>query len=230
MTTTRPRRELVNLSPLAQLRAGRLAVRLPLLLLGLYLYGASIALIIRADFGPMPWDVLHTGLTRHVPLSLGTIVVLVSLAVLPLWILVKQKLGLGTIANALLVGPSADFTLWLLPETESLPVRIGLLVAAVALNGVATAMYIGSQFGPGPRDGLMTGISRVSGRSLRLVRTLMEIIVVIAGWLLGGIFGVGTVLYALTIGPVTQAVLPLFTVDLRRERADTEPVSADVSG
>ncbi|MGH8879787.1 MAG: YczE/YyaS/YitT family protein [Stackebrandtia sp.] len=222
-TTTRPRRELANLSSRDQLRAGRLAVRLPLLLFGLYLYGAALAMIIKADLGPTPWDVLHTGVIRHVPLSFGTIVVLVSVLVLPLWIPLKQKVGLGTIANALLVGPSADLTLWLLPTSDALPIRIGLLIAGVLLNGVATAMYIGSQFGPGPRDGLMTGLARVSGRSIRLVRTVLEVTVVIVGWLLGGIVGLGTLLYAVAIGPVTQIVLPIFTVDLKTDRRQRVP-------
>lgn len=228
MTTTRRPRELANLSPLGQLRAGRLPLRLPLLLFGLYLYGASMAMIITADLGPMPWDVLHTGLAGHLPLSFGTIVVVISLVILPLWIPLRQMAGLGTIANALLIGPSADFMLWLLPTPASLPVRIGLLVGGVLLNGVATAMYIGSQFGPGPRDGLMTGLARRTGRSIRLVRTLIEVAVVIVGWLLGGLIGAGTVLYALAIGPVTQAVLPVFTVELRSDRKpDPAPANDD---
>lgn len=219
----RARRQLANLGPLEQLRAGRLAPRLALLLLGLFLYGASMALVVRAALGLIPWDVLHVGLQQQVPLSFGTVVVLVSLLVLALWVPLRQKPGLGTLANALLIGPSADLVLALVPEPDTLAVRVLLLVGGVVLNGVATGMYIGSQFGPGPRDGLMTGLARVSGRSIRLVRTALEVGVVALGWVLGGVVGVGTVLYALAIGPLSQLFLPLFTVQLpaaARERGE----------
>ena len=204
------------MGPLEQLRAGRLALRLPLLLLGLFLYGASMALVVRSVLGLIPWDVLHVGLQRQVPLSFGTVViVVVSVLVLLLWIPLRQKPGLGTVCNALLIGPSADLVLALVPETTSLGWRILMLLVGVVLNGAATGMYIGSQFGPGPRDGLMTGLSRVTGRSIRLVRTALEVGVVAVGWLLGGVVGLGTLLYAVAIGPLTQLFLPLFTVELR---------------
>lgn len=203
------------MGPLEQLRAGRLALRLPLLLLGLFLYGASMALVVRSVLGLIPWDVLHVGLQRQVPLSFGTVVIVVSVLVLLLWIPLRQKPGLGTVCNALLIGPSADLVLALVPETTSLGWRILMLLVGVVLNGAATGMYIGSQFGPGPRDGLMTGLSRVTGRSIRLVRTALEVGVVAVGWLLGGVVGLGTLLYAVAIGPLTQFFLPLFTVELR---------------
>lgn len=203
------------MGPLEQLRAGRLALRLPLLLLGLFLYGASMALVVRSVLGLIPWDVLHVGLQRQVPLSFGTVVIVVSVLVLLLWIPLRQKPGLGTVCNALLIGPSADLVLALVPETTSLGWRILMLLVGVVLNGAATGMYIGSQFGPGPRDGLMTGLSRVTGRSIRLVRTALEVGVVAVGWLLGGVVGLGTLLYAVAIGPLTQLFLPLFTVELR---------------
>lgn len=213
--TPRRRQELADIGPLAQLRAGRLGVRLPLLLIGLFLYGTSMAMVLRSTLGLIPWDVLHVGVSRHLPLSFGTIVVCVSLLVLLPWIPLRQKPGLGTIANALLIGPSADFVLSVLPAPEHLGWRMLLLVGGIVLNGVATGMYIGSQLGPGPRDGLMTGLARVSGGSLRVVRTGIEVTVVVIGWLLGGVVGLGTALYALAIGPLAQFFLPLFTVELR---------------
>lgn len=214
---TTPRgRQLANIGPLAQLRAGRLAIRLPMLLVGLFVYGASMAMVVRATLGLIPWDVLHVGVSRHIPLSFGTIVVGVSLLVLLGWIPLRQMPGLGTIGNALLIGPSADLVLSILDEPSHLAWRIALLVSGVVLNGVATGMYIGSQFGPGPRDGLMTGLARVSGRSIRLVRTVLEVTVVAVGWLLGGAVGLGTAFYAIAIGPMAQLFLPIFTVDLRR--------------
>ena len=216
--STRRGRELAAIGPVAQLRAGRLAIRLPLLLAGLALYGASMAMVLRATLGQIPWDVLHVGVSTHLPLTFGMIVVLVSLLVLVGWIPLRQPPGLGTLANALLIGPAADATLAVLPEPDALGWRMLLLVAGVVLNGVATGMYIGSQLGPGPRDGLMTGLARRTGRSVRLVRTVLEISVVAVGWLLGGVVGLGTVLYAFAIGPLTQLFLPLFTVDLPRLR------------
>lgn len=212
--TPAPRRQLANLGPIEQLRAGRLAPRLTLLLVGLFLYGASMAMVVRSVLGLIPWDVLHVGLQEQLPLSFGTVVVGVSILVLLLWIPLRQRPGLGTVLNALLIGPSADLTLALLPETDELGWRVLLLLGGILLNGVATGMYIGSQFGPGPRDGLMTGLARVSGRSIRLVRTVLEVVVVAVGWLLGGVVGLGTVLYAVLIGPLAHFFLPLFTVEL----------------
>ena len=210
----RPRRELADIGPLEQLRAGRLAPRLTLLLVGLFLYGASMALVVRSVLGLIPWDVLHVGIQQHVPLTFGTIVVGTSVLVLLAWIPLRQKPGLGTLANAFLIGPSADLVLAVVPQTDHLGWRTLLLLGGILLNGVATGMYIGSQFGPGPRDGLMTGLARVSGRSIRLVRTVLEVSVVAVGWLLGGVVGVGTVLYAVLIGPLAQLFLPIFTVEL----------------
>lgn len=211
----RRERELADIGPLAQLRAGRLWVRVPMLLVGLFLYGASMAMVIRSTLGQIPWDVLHVGVAQHVPLTFGTIVVGVSLLVLLGWIPLRQKPGIGTIGNALLIGPSADLVLSVLGTPEALGWRIALLVGGIVLNGIATGMYIGSQFGPGPRDGLMTGLAKVTGRSIRMVRTAIEVTVVAIGWLLGGTVGLGTALYAIAIGPLAQLFLPLFTVELR---------------
>ena len=214
LATTRPRPGLTDLGPIAQLRAGRLGRRLPQLYVGLVLYGVSLAMMVRADLGLAPWDVLHSGLIRHVPITLGQAVVVVSFVVLVAWIPLRETPGIGTISNALVVGFSADGTLALLDRPDGLPARVALMVGGVVLCGIASALYIGAQLGRGPRDGLMTGLHRRTGRSLRLVRTALEVAVVLVGLLLGGVAGIGTVLYALAIGPLTQLLLPAFTVDL----------------
>lgn len=213
-STTDPRRALVDLGPLAQLRAGRLARRLPQLYVGLFLYGVSLAMMVRGALGLAPWDVLHSGFVRHVPMSLGQAVVLFSFVVLLLWIPLREMPGLGTISNALVVGISADATLGVLERPDALVLRIGLMVGGIVLCGLASALYIGAQLGRGPRDGLMTGLARRTGLSLRLVRTGLEVTVVLLGLALGGVLGLGTVAYALAIGPLTQLMLPWFTVEL----------------
>ncbi len=206
--------ELLALSPRDQLRAGRMPRRLFQLWVGLTLYGASMAMLLRSTLGLDPWDVFHDGITRHVSLSFGTVVVIASFVVLLLWIPLKQWPGLGTIANALWIGVATDLTLAVLTTPEALPARIALLLAGIVLNGLAGALYIGAQLGPGPRDGLMTGLHRCTGWSLRLVRTGLELSVLALGFLLGGVVGVGTVLYALAIGPLVQHFLPRCTVRL----------------
>lgn len=218
-----PRRQLSGLGPVAQLRAGRLGRRILQLLIGLVLYGVSMALLVRGTLGVMPWDVLHQGVARHVPLTFGQVVIVVSMVVLLLWIPIRQAPGLGTVANAVLIGLVVDPAIALIPEMDGLAPRLGLVVAGLLLNGMATAMYIGAQLGPGPRDGLMTGLARRTGRSLRLVRTAIEVAVVLVGWALGGVLGVVTVAYALLIGPLTQAMLPWFVVPL-------DPAGRPVSG
>jgi len=205
---------LAELGPVAQLRAGRLGRRLPQLVVGLVLYGVSLGLMVRGDVGLAPWDVLHSGLIRHVPITLGQAVVLMSFVVLLLWIPLREQPGIGTIANAVLVGLSADVTLWLLDEPIALTARVALMVGGVLLCGVASGLYIGAQLGRGPRDGLMTGLHRRTGLSIRLVRTLLEVAVVLVGLTLGGVLGAGTVAYALAIGPLTQLFLPWCLVDI----------------
>jgi uncharacterized membrane protein YczE len=209
-----PRGVLVDLGPVAQLRAGRLARRLPQLYVGLFLYGVSLAMMVRGALGLAPWDVLHSGFIRHVPMTLGQAVVLFSFVVLVLWVPLREMPGIGTISNALVVGLSADLTLAVLDRPDALWARIALMVGGVALCGLASALYIGAQLGRGPRDGLMTGLSRRTGLSLRLVRTALEVTVVVIGLLLGGKLGIGTVVYALAIGPLTQLMLPWLTVDV----------------
>jgi uncharacterized membrane protein YczE len=207
---------LSDLGPIAQLRAGRLPRRLAQLYAGLLLYGFSIALMVRAHLGLAPWDVLHSGLTEHVPIDIGQAVVLVSFVVMLAWVPLREIPGLGTISNAIVIGLSADAFLSVLPTPHGIAVRAVLLVAGVVLQGVATAAYIGAQLGRGPRDGLLTGLARRTGRSLRLVRTLMELTVFGVGLLLGGVAGLGTVLYAVSIGPLSQALLPAFLVSTAR--------------
>lgn len=209
-----PRRQLQALGPFDQLRAGRLVLRIPQLVLGLILYGVSMALLIRGALGVMPWDVLHQGLARSVPLTFGQIVIITSLVVLLIWIPLRQSPGLGTVANAVLIGLVVDPVLSWVDQPEGWLPRIGLMTAGIVLNAVATAMYIGAQLGPGPRDGLMTGLARTTGGSIRMVRTLIEVGVVVVGFILGGVLGVGTVLYALFIGPLTQAMLPWLVVPI----------------
>ncbi|WP_367650610.1 YitT family protein [Nocardioides sp. zg-1308] len=216
-------RALVDLGPVAQLRAGRLARRLPQLYVGLFLYGVSLAMMVRGALGLAPWDVLHSGFIRHVPMSLGQAVVLFSFVVLVLWIPLREMPGLGTISNALVVGVSADVTLAVLAQPDAVWARISLMVGGVVLCGAASALYIGAQLGRGPRDGLMTGLARRTGLSLRLVRTALEVGVVVIGLLLGGRLGIGTVAYALAIGPLTQLMLPWFTVGLARGPVGGDP-------
>jgi uncharacterized membrane protein YczE len=186
--------------------------RITQLLVGLAMYGISLALFIRAGLGLDPWDVFHQGLARLSGFSIGTVVVAVSFLVLLLWIPLRQKPGVGTLANAVLVGVFADIGLALIPVFSHLGGQIGMLAGAVVLNGIASACYIGARLGPGARDGLMTGLARRTGWSVRLSRTLIEVVVLGIGWLLGGSVGVGTVVYALAIGPLVQLLLPWFMV------------------
>ncbi|MEH1099320.1 membrane protein YczE [Micromonospora sp. CPCC 205561] len=198
--------------------------RLTQLYAGLVLYGVSMALMITSGLGLDPWDVFHQGLSELTGLSFGTVTIAVGALVLLLWIPLRQRPGLGTVSNVVVIGLVVDATLALLPTGGPLGVRIGMLVVGIVANGAATGLYLGASLGPGPRDGLMTGyVARRPGRSLRLVRTVIEVTVLALGWLLGGTVGVGTVAYALTIGPLTQVFLPLFTVP-GPERPSTDPV------
>jgi len=187
------------------------ARRLIQLAVGLWLYGASMALQIRGALGLAPWDVLHEGLTKRTGLSFGTITIIIGALVLLCWIPLRQRPGIGTVANVVLIGVAVDVTLALLPVPTELFPRIVLLTSGIVLNGLAAAIYIGARLGPGPRDGLTTGFCARTGTSLRLVRTVIEVAVLTGGWLMGGTLGVGTVLYALAIGPLTQAFLPRLT-------------------
>lgn len=198
-----------------QVHDRRVGTRTVRLLVGLVLYAASIALVVRAGLGSMPWDVLTQGLTRVTGWSFGAVTTVVSFVVLACWLPLRQRPGVGTVANVLVIGALVDPFLALaalLPESLPVVARVGLLVVGVLLNGVATALYVGARLGPGPRDGLMTGLVARTGRSVRLVRVTIEVVVVSAGWLLGGTVGIGTVTYALAIGPVVHVLLPRLTV------------------
>ncbi len=190
----------------------RLPRRLVQLHVGLVLYGVGMALQLRAGLGLDPWDVLHLGISRHTGLSFGGTVIVVGVLVLLLWIPLRQRPGIGTLCNAIVIGLVVDTTLALVPEPSVLAVRWALLLGGVLVGGVATGCYIGAGLGPGPRDGLMTGLAARTGRSIRLVRTVLELTVLAAGYLLGGTVGVGTVIYAVAIGPLTHVFLPLFTL------------------
>jgi uncharacterized membrane protein YczE len=208
----------------------RPARRLSQLYVGLALYGVSMALMIRSGLGLDPWDVFHQGLSRLTGLSFGTVTIAVGAAVLLLWIPLRQRPGLGTVSNVLVIGLVVDATLALLPAGGPLAVRIGLLVAGIVANGAATGLYLGARLGPGPRDGLMTGfVARHPGRSVRLVRTVIEVTVLALGWLLGGTVGIGTVAYAVAIGPLAQLFIPICDVPPpAAPDAPTEPAGAPV--
>lgn len=191
---------------------GRLARRLVQLYAGLALYGASSALLVRSGLGLEPWNVLHQGLAERTGLSIGVVLTLVGAAVLLAWIPLRQRPGLGTISNVLVIGMAMDATLALVPDAHGPAPRIALMVAGIVLNGAATGLYIAARFGPGPRDGLMTGLHQLTGVSIRLVRTGIELTVVATGFALGGTVGIGTLLYALAIGPLAQMFLRVFAV------------------
>ena len=194
-----------------------IARRLLQLFAGLVVYGLATALMIRANLGLNPWDVLHQGLDRRSALSFGTVVILTGLVVLLLWIPLRQRPGFGTISNVILIGLSADVGLRLIAPSDDLMVRSAMLVAGILLLGAATSAYIGAGMGAGPRDGLMTGVAARTGWSIPRVRTGIEIAVLAAGWLLGGQVGVGTILFALAIGPIIGATLPFCQVAPRDE-------------
>jgi len=191
---------------------GHLIRRLLQLYAGLALYGASSALLIRSGLGLEPWNVLHQGLAERTGLSIGVVLTIVGASVLLLWIPLRQRPGLGTVSNVLVIGLAMDATLAFVPDARTLPVRVLSMVAGIVLNGVATGLYIAARFGPGPRDGLMTGLHQRTGLSVRLVRTAVEITVVATGFVLGGTVGIGTVLYAVAIGPLAQFFLRVFAV------------------
>jgi uncharacterized membrane protein YczE len=186
--------------------------RLVQLYLGLALYGVSSALLVEAGLGLEPWGVLHQGLAELTGMTIGVVSIVVGAGVLLLWIPLRQRPGLGTVSNVVVVGLAMDGALALAPASDALAVRVPLLATGILLNGVATGLYIAARFGPGPRDGLMTGLHRRTGRSIRLMRTAVEVAVVASGFALGGTIGAGTLLYAVSIGPLAQFFLRVFAV------------------
>ncbi|MGZ6780783.1 MAG: membrane protein YczE, partial [Mycobacterium sp.] len=174
------------------------------LLLGLTFYGFSMAMMVRAQLGLDPWDVFHQGLSRRTGMTIGAASAVVGVAVLLAWIPLRNRPGIGTIANIIVIAVTVDAGLSILPAPTSLPVRAAMMTGAVVLNAIATVLYIGAGLGPGSRDGLMTGLVVRTGMSVRLIRTSIEATVLAIGWLLGGTVGVGTLLYAFGIGPLVQ--------------------------
>ncbi|MBX3094816.1 MAG: hypothetical protein KF680_09830 [Cryobacterium sp.] len=190
--------------------------RIVQLMIGLFLFGIGIALMVRAELGVAPWDVLTQGIVLQTGIPFGTVTIILSVLVLLLWIPIKQKPGIGTVLNALLVGPFADFGLWAFRTPDSLIGKIAILILGIVIIGFATGLYIGARYGPGPRDGLMTGLHRVTGWPIWVVRTGIEVVVLIIGWMLGGNFFVGTVAFALFIGPLAGFFMPLLLVPAAR--------------
>jgi uncharacterized membrane protein YczE len=186
------------------------------LLIGLVLYGAGCALTVQAGLGVDPWTVFAQGLSIHTGIGIGWVTNIVGFLVLLLWIPLRQKPGVGTIANILLVGTSMQFVLWVMPPITGLPAQIGVLLGGIVLVALASGLYIGARFGPGPRDGLMTGLNSRLGWPIWACRALVEVTVLIIGWVLGGTVGIGTVLFAVLIGPLVHVALPV--LDTRRSR------------
>ena len=210
-------------------RAGKSTFRRPVrrlsqLFAGLVLYGVSMALMVESGLGLNPWDVFHQGVSEATGISFGWVVILTGIPILLLWIPLRQKPGVGTIANLVVIGLVVDAALALLPPAQPIALRVTYLVVGIVLNGVATGLYLGTRLGPGPRDGLMTGlVGRFPRASIRLVRTAIEVSVLAVGWLLGGTVGIGTVAYALAIGPLAHLFIPLFTV----RTPDPAPAAGD---
>lgn len=205
-----------------------LPVRLVRLYVGLVMYGTSSALMVRSELGLDPWDVFHQGLSRQLHVSIGMVSIAVGALVLLCWLPLRQRPGLGTVSNVVLVGLSMNWALTLLPTTHYLPARAAYLAGGILLCGAATGLYINARFGPGPRDGLMTGIPPRTGLSIRLTRTVIEVTVLVIGWLLGGGVGVGTLAFAVLIGPLAQFFLRLFDVG-RPESVAPTPRAVDAA-
>lgn len=192
----------------------RRPARAVVLVVGLVLYGVSMGLMLQAGLGLAPWSVLDQGLARTVGGSVGVWSMIMGVVVLLLWIPLRQRPGIGTLCNVVLVGTAIDLTLWAVPAPSALVVQIAVLVGGILLNGVATALYVGAGLGPGPRDGLMTGLA-ARGHPVRVVRTAIEVAVLGLGWLLGGEVGWGTLAYAVAIGPILHVLLPLLGLRAR---------------
>ena len=195
-------------------RPVRFGRRLSQLMVGLVLYGWSMAMLVRSGLGLDPWDVFHQGLTHHVPLSFGQVTIAVGALVLLLWIPLRQRPGIGTVLNVFVIGIAADIGLAVMPDVTALLGQVAMLAGGVVFNGLAGALYVGARLGPGPRDGLWVALTKRTGHSIRLVRTVLEVTIVAIGWLLGGVVGIGTVVYAVAIGPLVQLFMPWVEVRL----------------
>jgi len=201
-------------SPLSPVPPDARARRFVQLAAGLVLYGVSASMLVLAALGLDPWDVLHQGLSRQLGLGIGTWAIIASVFVLALWWPLRQRPGVGTVANAVVVGLVMNLVLDAFDTPDALGARLALLIGGVVLNGVATGMYIGAGMGPGPRDGLTTGLA-ARGHSIRVVRTAIEVTVLVAGFALGGTVGIGTLLYALAIGPISHVTIPALAIRSR---------------
>lgn len=203
-----------NMGMREQLRAGRLPLRFSILAFGLTGAGFGAALLIRAHLGVPPWNVLEVALAERTGLSVGTLVVIVAGFVLLLWLPLRQPIGIGTIANTLWFGPAIDLSLMILPDARTLPMQLLMLAAGIACMGIFGAVYVGAQFGAGPRDGLMTGLHYRFGWPVGRARAIIEVTILLVGFLMGGPVGVGTVAFALLVGPIVHWALPRVTIDL----------------
>ena len=202
----------------------RWTIRLTELYLGLVLYGVSMALMLQSDLGNMPWDVFHQGISGTFGGSIGVVSIVVGVIVLLLWIPLRVRPGIGTISNVIVIGVAVDLGLALIETPSAMWLRVTMAATGILLNAVATAAYVGAGLGPGPRDGLMTGLHDRTGWSIRLVRTGIEVSVVLIGVLLGGTLGIATVAYAVAIGPLVQPMLPWFAkVSAPRSAVIVEP-------
>lgn len=200
-------------SLLIPVRGPRLVRRFVNLTLGLILFGLGIGLMLQSRLGVPPWDVLHQGLVNHFGLTIGIWSIIISVIVLIGWVPLREPYGIGTLLNAVVIGVSIDLSVLVIPEPEAMVWRILLVASGILIIGFGSGLYIGAHLGPGPRDGLMTGIAR-RGPSIRLTRTVIEIAVLAIGWMLGGTFGIGTVAFAFLVGPIVQFFLPRFHMDL----------------
>jgi uncharacterized membrane protein YczE len=194
-----------------------LRTRLPRLLAGLAMFGVGIALMVRADLGLAPWDVLHQGVAERTGIAIGTVTILTGVVVLLLWLPIRERPGLGTVLNVIVIGLVVDATLAVIDAPEAIWVRVVYLTVGIFLFGPGSGLYIGAGLGPGPRDGIMTGLARRGWASVRVVRTGIELTALAVGWALGGTVGIGTLVFALTIGPVVQVTLARLSLPPRGE-------------
>jgi len=209
----------------------RVAPRLPGLVAGLLVFGVGIALMAAAGLGLGPWEVLHQGISRHTGIPLGTVSILLGFPILLLWIPLGEYPGIGTVLNVLLIGTATNVVLPLLPIPTDLLPQLAMMLAGVLVIGLGSGLYLGSRLGPGPRDGLMTGIHGRFGWSVRRARTAVEVAVLVVGFLLGGTVGIGTVVFAFGIGPVVQAALRVLDRETPAERARRDPdLAAELAG
>ena len=212
-------RSMTTRTLLIPLRGPRLSLRMVNLVVGLILFGLGIGFMLQSGLGVPPWDVLHQGLANRFGLTVGIWSIVVSGIVLVGWLPLKEPYGVGTLLNAVIIGLTIDGSALVLPHADTMLEQIGMLAFGILLIGFGSGLYIGANLGPGPRDGLMTGVARL-GPSIRLTRTIIEVAALTIGWMLGGTFGIGTVAFAVFIGPIVQFFLPRLQLRIQ------EPASA----